>query len=56
MNVLKALAAIVSICNHHMMLLSNITPRYGYFTRSAKGMSCPFSARRAVTDFSRWEN
>jgi hypothetical protein len=28
MNVLKALASIVSMCNLHVILLSNITPRY----------------------------
>jgi hypothetical protein len=27
-NVLKALASIISICNLHVILLSKITPRY----------------------------
>jgi hypothetical protein len=28
MNVLKALASIISMCNLHVILLSKITPRY----------------------------
>jgi hypothetical protein len=34
MNVLKALASIISMCNLHVILLSKITPRY--FTLFAK--------------------
>jgi hypothetical protein len=44
MNVLKALAFIVSICNLHVILLSNITPRY--FTLFTNGMFWPFNVRR----------
>jgi hypothetical protein len=39
MNVLKALASIVSMCNLHVILLSKIT----LFTN---GMFCPFNVRR----------
>jgi hypothetical protein len=44
MNVLKALASIVSICNLHVFLLSKITPRY--FTLFTNGMFRPFNVRR----------
>jgi hypothetical protein len=41
MNVLKALASIVSICSLHVILLSKITPRY--FTVFTKGMFRPLN-------------
>jgi hypothetical protein len=44
MNVLKALASIVSMCNLHIILLSKITPRY--FTLFTEGMFLPFNVRR----------
>jgi hypothetical protein len=44
MNVLKALASIVSMCNLHAILLSKITPRY--FTLFTNGMFHPFNVRR----------
>jgi hypothetical protein len=44
MNVLKALAAIVSICSLHVILLSKITPRY--FTLFTNGMFSQFNVRR----------
>jgi hypothetical protein len=44
MNVRKALASIVSMCNFHVILLSKITPRY--FTLFTNGMYCPFNVRR----------
>jgi hypothetical protein len=44
MNVLKALASIVSICSLHDILLSKITNRY--FTLFTKGMFRPFNVRR----------
>jgi hypothetical protein len=43
-NVLKALASIVSICRLHVIILSKITPRY--FTLFTKGMFHPFNVRR----------
>jgi hypothetical protein len=42
-NVLKALASIISICNLHVALLSKITPRY--FTLFTSGMFGPFSVK-----------
>jgi hypothetical protein len=44
MNVLKAFASIVSMCNLHVILLSKITPRY--FTLFTKGVFRPFNVRR----------
>jgi hypothetical protein len=44
MNVLKALASIVSICKLHVILLSKVTPRY--FTLFTNGMFRPFNVRR----------
>jgi hypothetical protein len=44
MNVLKALASIVSICGLHVIILSKITLRY--FTLFTKGMFRPFNVRR----------
>jgi hypothetical protein len=44
MNVLKALASIISICSLDVILLSKITPRY--FTLFTKGMFHPFNVRR----------
>jgi hypothetical protein len=44
MNVLKALASIVSICSLHVILLSKITPRY--FTLLTNGKFRPFNVRR----------
>jgi hypothetical protein len=44
MNVLKALASIVSMCNLHVILLSKITPRY--FTLFTNEMFRPFNVRR----------
>jgi hypothetical protein len=46
MNVLKALASIVSICSLHVILLSKITPRY--FTLFTNGMFRPFNVRREL--------
>jgi hypothetical protein len=43
-NVLKALASIVPICNLHVILLSKITSRY--FTLFTNGMFRPFNVRR----------
>jgi hypothetical protein len=42
-NILKALASIISICNLHVTFLSNITPRY--FTLFTNGISHPFNVR-----------
>jgi hypothetical protein len=42
-NVLKALASIISICNLHITFLSKITPRY--FTLFTNGISRPFNVR-----------
>jgi hypothetical protein len=42
-NVLKALASIISMCNLHVTFLSEITPRY--FTLFTNGMFRPFSVR-----------
>jgi hypothetical protein len=42
-NVLKALASIISICNLHVTFLSTITPRY--FTLFINGISRPFNVR-----------
>jgi hypothetical protein len=44
MNVLKALASIVSMCNLHVILLLKITPRY--FTLFTNGTFRPFNVRR----------
>jgi hypothetical protein len=44
MNVLKVLASIVSTCSLHVILLSNITPRY--FTLFTNGMLRPFNIGR----------
>jgi hypothetical protein len=46
MNVLKALASIISICNLRIILLSKITPRY--FTLFTNGMFRPFNVRREL--------
>jgi hypothetical protein len=43
-NALKALASIISMCGLHVILLSNITPRY--FTLFTHGIFGPFSVRR----------
>jgi hypothetical protein len=43
-NVLKALASIISTCSFHVILLSKITPRY--FTLFTNGMFRPFNVRR----------
>jgi hypothetical protein len=42
-NVLKALASIISICNLHVTFLSRITPRY--FTLSTSEIFHPFNVR-----------
>jgi hypothetical protein len=42
-NVLKALASIVSICNLHVTFMSKITPRY--FTLFTNGIFRPFNVR-----------
>jgi hypothetical protein len=44
MNVWKALASIISMCNLDVILISKITPRY--FTLFTNGMFRPFNARR----------
>jgi hypothetical protein len=44
MNVRKAFALIVSMCNAHVILLSKITPIY--FTLFTNGMFRPFNIRR----------
>jgi hypothetical protein len=44
MNVLKALASIISMCGLHVIFLSKITPRY--FTLFTKGMFRPFNVRK----------
>jgi hypothetical protein len=44
MNVLKALASIFFMCNHHVIVLSKITPRY--FTLFTNGMFRAFNVRR----------
>jgi hypothetical protein len=44
MNVRKALALFLSMCNLHVNLLSKITPRY--FTLFTNGMFRPFNVRR----------
>jgi hypothetical protein len=43
LNVLKALASIISMCNLHVIFLSKITPRY--FALFTSGMFCPFNVR-----------
>jgi hypothetical protein len=43
MNVLKALASIISMCNLHVILLSENTPRY--FTIFTNGIFRPFKVR-----------
>jgi hypothetical protein len=42
-NVLKALASIISICNLHVTFLSKITPRY--FMLFTNGIFRPFNVR-----------
>jgi hypothetical protein len=44
MNVLKALASINSMCNLHVIFLSNITPRYSILFTI--GIFRPFNVRR----------
>jgi hypothetical protein len=44
MKVLKTLASIICMCNHHVIFLSKITPRY--FTLFTNGMFRPFNVRR----------
>jgi hypothetical protein len=44
MNVLKALALIVSMCSLHEIFLTKSTPRY--FMLFTNGISCPFNVRR----------
>jgi hypothetical protein len=44
MNLLKALALIISVYGLHVIFLSNITPKY--FMLFANGMFHPFSVRR----------
>jgi hypothetical protein len=44
MNVLKALASIISMCNLHVTLLSKITPRY--FALFTNGIFRPFRVRQ----------
>jgi hypothetical protein len=43
-NVLKALASIISICSLHVTFLSKITPKY--FALFTNGMFLPFNVRR----------
>jgi hypothetical protein len=43
-NVLKALASILSMCSHHVIFLSKITP--SYFTVFTNGMFRQFNVRR----------
>jgi hypothetical protein len=43
MNVLKALASIISMCNLHVILLSKITPKY--FILFTNGIFRPFNVR-----------
>jgi hypothetical protein len=43
-NVLKALASIVSMCSLHTIFLSKITQRY--FTQFTNGISRPFNVKR----------
>jgi hypothetical protein len=42
-NALKALASVISICDLHVIFLSNITPRY--FTVFTNGIFRPFSVK-----------
>jgi hypothetical protein len=42
-NVLKALALIISMCNLYVIFISKITPRY--FTLFTNGMFHPFNVR-----------
>jgi hypothetical protein len=44
MNVLKALVLIICVCNLHVLLLPNNTPRY--FTLFTNGIFRPFNVRR----------
>jgi hypothetical protein len=44
MNVLKALASMICMCNLHVILLSNITPIY--FKLFTNGIFRPFNVRR----------
>jgi hypothetical protein len=46
MNVLKALASIISMCNLHVILLSNNTPRY--FTLFTNGIFRPFNLKSGI--------
>jgi hypothetical protein len=46
-NILKAVVAIVSICNPRVIFLSKITPRY--FTWFTKETCRPFNVRKAST-------
>jgi hypothetical protein len=46
MNVLKALASIICMCNLRVILLSNNTPRY--FTLFTNGIFSPFNLRREL--------
>jgi hypothetical protein len=43
MNVVKALASIISMCNLHIIFLSKITPRY--FALFTIGIFIPFNVR-----------
>jgi hypothetical protein len=53
-NVLKALASIIYMCNFHVAFLSKITLRY--FTLFASGMFRPFSVRWDSGSRLLWEN
>jgi hypothetical protein len=48
-NALKALASIVSMCDLHVIFLSNITPRY--FTLFTNGIFSPFSEQPHTNPF-----
>jgi len=52
MNVPKTLVEIISICSHHVILLSNITPKYFYMT-FVSGMFHPFGMKQV--GFHWWE-
>jgi hypothetical protein len=46
MNVLKALASIIPVCNLHVILLSKIIPRY--FTLLTNGIFHPFNVKKRI--------
>jgi hypothetical protein len=52
-NALKALASIIFMCNLHVIILSNITPKY--FTSFTNELFRPLSVRRDADGLILWE-